>query len=1109
MKIITKLSITALLLFPAFANSMEKQSVSPKERDKQIKRLIEQQKNTTSPIEFPEHIEKYLTSYRSQGNEPLSQRIAEWNDFDVSFEQFSKLLKDDYLLDRLRSDKEFRIYFARAAIKLSKEVNTAVQEAEKAASKQVAKERAEKLELKKAVLEEISSKSKEASHLIADMLKDHSKEINKVLKEHIACVHEKSDVEAIKSEEFYQKFITNTTDGIVGLASLASAFGKHREARALFTFGTATLQTINSIRTFAKIGFMTSINPYVGALSAVASLGSFFQDDAGQDGTEAILEAITQGIRYLSQQIYHLHKDMLEQFAEVHRALHKHHRIMLEQFFDLRITLALNQNQVLAKLKSLSKYVEAHHTSIQSSIEALHKNENNNFQMTMSNLNGLRIEEIDDLIERSLLVLQRETVSQKEFCKAIEELYIKAISRASADALTGGAVDLQSPLSLQAALEGTIEQQNIFAHPAFSHINLLSRYVETIASDFKHEKLVNPLIWIKCVEAILYLLNQKIDQDAHYPSSEHIKNLDIDKLIMLKEQGAKILLFIKTLAKDGYIKKVADSYQKCLKELCAVIQEEQAKYEQQCTQDLRKNHQDFINKEKAETARILSSYQNTKCIEYIKEAVKNVKLPKPLFTSSKPYNYSIASRDKVNPNGTKTRFTHVHPGDNELEDFYCLDDTVLHPERCKCILLEYQEPFDKVEHDICSLSVNLSQNEFKQTAECASRWLYPKDRANNLPILTLPETLAGVPFRMPINYLYVRAENMGIGTISYEYSIIDKLFHLEAYFNFKESDRRIKVLHVAKEHDFQKIYDLGENILHFWYGGRYPKDADKFDGLWITRKNESQTQLLDVKLHPINGYYPQIIPHEAARETIMLDFLKNIQKDEAKACEGEIKEAIQQWYAEKRVNFNKEIANQLSSRSITSKLFKAAQDLDVCFRILDSLLTLMYNDIITNDHSAQHNSLITITQESNEKSIKNLAVLTRYVQNYCQKNSVEPLQSKYLPFYIEQTTNKFIKAFSAIMGKNCKPKFKAVTRVIDNIIILIDKYKLRNISPRAITPCEVPEENEQKDNQIALLIEHNKDLAEEARAMKEELSDVKAQLKAVMDLLLEMKNNKN
>ena len=249
-----------------------------------------------------------------------------------------------------------------------------------------------------------------------------------------------------------------------------------------------------------------------------------------------------------------------------------------------------------------------------------------NFRMTVDNLNGLRIEEIDDLVEQSLY-LQRKDASPEEFNRCLEELYVKATSRASADALTGGASDIHSPVALATVLENsTSTQQNVFAHPAFSHVNLLSRYIEGNFQDFKHAKLVNPLIWIKLVDTILHMLAQKLEHDVAYPATEHARDLDIQKLLLLKKHGEQITAFIEQLHKNKYVQHIAQVYQQRLQQLANMIEQEQKSFEAKQTQQLCKEHHTFIDSEKMKSDGLPDTYECKHCMAYIADTIRNARI---------------------------------------------------------------------------------------------------------------------------------------------------------------------------------------------------------------------------------------------------------------------------------------------------------------------------------------------------------------------------------------------------------------------------------------------------------------------------------------------------
>lgn len=952
-----------------------------------------------------------------------------------------------------------------------------------------------------------SSIEQEMAKKISQVINENIEEVDKKLSELTSYIIQKDQAESAQQE--FAGFCQDVSDSFNSVASVAMLCGHNDTACQINTLGRASvqaMQAMDGIRTIAQNGMAgAGIHPYVGIAAAVVSIATIaFQDDDEDMTAQIILDTIYDCAMNLSEQMYQFHKNVMEQFDEVHRSLHEiyetlneHHKVMLEQFFDLCTSIGQDQKEVMRKLKSLQDYVRSNHRAIQKGIDALHRNADNNLRMTMNNLNGLRIEEIDDLIKRLQHSLLRKNVSPEEFSRCIEKLYIKATSRASADALTGGDIDIHSARSIQSALEGANEQ-HIFAHPAFSNINLLSKYIEKKSQDFKHVQLVNPLIWIKCVEALLHIIEQKIEHDSSYPPTEDIKDLDIDKLMILKEHGEKVVAFIENIAQSSYLRKIADKYQTCLRKLSKAIEEEQVQYEQKSTQQLREQHEDFIKSEKAKENIIVASHTAPQCAYYVAETVKMTKSMQPL------------------PEPSPSKFIHLSPvykhsfkGQSNTSE--CVEAKTSGPEdandRFKRLLAEYQKDLPSKEKALLdAIQVNIFQNSLNTIDSAISSWVYPAEKESNLPKLMLPrETL-------PINTLYIEAEHKGLGTISHEYSIVGEHFHFECYFNFKHNSRKIKILHIAKKHNFQSIYEPKENILHYWYAGRYPKAIDIF----TIERGMPLRYFVEIPFAvAYQGYYPPSAPYPAARDSIVSTATNQQNEKEAANNLQEIYECLQQGQKEKELNFNQEIINHLSSRSSNSAIFKAAQKLDVCFKVLDGIVTLMYNDLIGDENHELHANFAAI-KYGKDTCIKNLAALTKFVQNYSPQNNGK--NSKYLPFYIAQTTKQLGRSLDAIIASKCRPQFKSITQIMNRADTLINKYRMRKITPRAINLDSqeqllkllalIISQNEEKDKQIAQLLDNNRQLAEEIKSVRVELFDVKDRLKAVI-LLLEMKNAKS
>ena len=213
-------------------------------------------------------------------------------------------------------------------------------------------------------------------------------------------------------------------------------------------------------------------------------------------------------------------------------------------------------------------------------------------------------------------------------------------------------------------------------------------------------------------------------------------------------------------------------------------------------------------------------------------------------------------------------------------------------------------------------------------------------------------------------------------------------------------------------------------MLHFWYGGRYPKAGD----IYHNGGNQPATHGYWNYVNAFSSPYPPQQSYIGERDV----FARTAQKepDQSQDYIPEIKQLIQTAQEEKRVEFNREILAQVASRVPTSVIFKAAQEIDAYFKILDSLLTFMYNDLMRDSGHPLCKQLVGL-KGNDENYIKDGTALIRYLQNYSAKHNPEHNQGNYLPFYLRTSTEKITRVLNEITSSECKPQFNSVMRVVD------------------------------------------------------------------------------
>lgn len=139
---------------------------------------------------------------------------------------------------------------------------------------------------------------------------------------------EKLHAAAAREEMNYQSIRNTLADAAEGFSAIMSIAGNHKVARQISVVGNAGIKIMDSCHMLATgasalsglscaMGTFSPLCPYVGIVSAVASLVSLFQDD-GSDGLGEALSQIHQSVvqmhQSLSNQIYIVHEHMMERF---------------------------------------------------------------------------------------------------------------------------------------------------------------------------------------------------------------------------------------------------------------------------------------------------------------------------------------------------------------------------------------------------------------------------------------------------------------------------------------------------------------------------------------------------------------------------------------------------------------------------------------------------------------------------------------------------------------------------------------------------------------------------------------------------------------------------
>lgn len=937
---------------------------------------------------------------------------------------------------------------------------------------------------------------------IAKLLEENNKKVAEVVKETIQeaqrdarRAHEKINAPLRN----YLELRNNIDQSFTGLAYIAGIFRHDNTAHRLMTVGSATVQAMDSLSAFSSMGLACGLNPYVGMLSAAFSICSLFKKKQKDNSAQVILNAINNGIMHLSEQLYRYHKDVIELRKDVHelrKDLNTHQITMLESFFELH----KSEQGITERLEDLQEYVEKNTDALYSGIGSLHNQAESNFRMISNEFKGLHTAKIQELIKIALSEIDSQDITAQDFNKIITKIYFKATERASIDSLTGGGIDPDSLYDLQTVLEGPRKQSSVFMHPAFSNLNLLSRHLEATEHNFTHKKLVNPLVWIQCAQALLHVINQKLQLDIYYPPTENMKDQDIKKLRALKEEGHKIISFIQQITQYRHVESVLADYQQATQELSQALIAEQQKYEQELTEKARAQHQAFFNDEQFQMQAAITKYDYKTSIEKLNELLKKLRTG----------NYKSLSWSA----GTNTSCGEAEL--KEIRNTQITAESILNvPQKVKACQAIAQQLVStaRLESILNAAKIELSSDSFNPPDDCLTVLVYPAN--HSFPILMIPAE------KFSLDPCYLQAETYGFKRIRHEYSLKKEpyeTFQLITYLVDTTTQTKTKILETSQFCHFSRNrFEPYEFPAQYWYGGRYAQT----DGLLLGITHGAYKDIAQPA-----GDYPAIKPRLAVRDTFVSKgqkYLPRDYKDTAEAKRRMLEEesaqkiiaqkSIQDFKKEKRLIFNQKIINHLTTRSTASPIYKAAQHVDVCFKLLDALLTLMYNDLIDSDDLKPHFAAL---KKQDICYPKNLTAMTRYTEQYSDPANQESDQLLYLPQYITQAAQSIVHGVQAILTSNTLPQFPRIMTTMNALDNLVNSYKKRKVltgiphTVKSYTPSDAPTNSQDSQHidhaLIPVLIESNRALAYDVVEIKEDLASLRSE---VQQGLAALQNNMN
>lgn len=228
-------------------------------------------------------------------------------------------------------------------------------------------------------------------------------------------------------------------------------------------------------------------------------------------------------------------------------------RILLQQFAECKLNADKCHDALQGQVQALErKFVQQSNTH-EKKFKTL-RNQIFSLQQKEAGVAFEIYEKIDSEQNKLMLMLGSRELTIKEMHAHIYSLLTYALVEAKKPSKTGGDSDENDSLLVIAALRKNRPSQNITDHPAFANINLLLNC--SVISD--KTPIINPVIWIKCTDNIIIVLNSFSTLYISYLHNEihatHIQKRATKKQLLetfnqLKAEIKNYLSFVNELIK--------------------------------------------------------------------------------------------------------------------------------------------------------------------------------------------------------------------------------------------------------------------------------------------------------------------------------------------------------------------------------------------------------------------------------------------------------------------------------------------------------------------------------------------------------------------------------
>ncbi len=552
--------------------------------------------------------------------------------------------------------------------------------------------------------------------------------------------------------------------------------------------------------TLASLG-IASVVPYAGiAATAVSIFGSLLGGDDEVDNSFAI-----ELFNFLNT----FYEHVMIRFDHLEDMLDIHHRKVMHFLFKLH----QHQSDMRAEMRLMHHELMQNQTQIKCALQTMYQTAESYQVQTNQQFADLRFEKIDETLSNIQFDLERGAITSANLVSIIHQLYNCIAITAKSMSLTGSATQ-----NIQQELASN-QSSNPYNHPAFNHINLIKEYGERHYDAAPSVPVVNPLLWARCVQTLLAVLEQANRLSLSSDGDKSAMLSDIGEIFRI---GQAALAVIERIHQEPCVQKLIDN---CKATLMAFKKITDAHMQQHVDEALK---QEMIARIERISQEDIFAYNQVPPINFAQLAA----------------NLSTLGRNLVDLKPGDIHFTHKESccsivigsaGGYLPQHIMASQAPAVHIDLYRqnwgknplLVGERQQEQVHRRGNCIATLDghrthrISLIKQNVNNVGPL-SPLIYPSGNAASNKLILFDEFNTINPF---VDSEFGRAELLGLGRIRYEYDINGGNFYLRVY--FIHGDPQQKQLIKERYVPYDAIDTSDEQIYNFFYGGRYAKSGDR------------------------------------------------------------------------------------------------------------------------------------------------------------------------------------------------------------------------------------------------------------------------------------------